>query len=61
MKMSSDKEYSSDYRFIYRKVMINLKSIAIILFFVSFGLLNDLNKNLKNDGDYGLVEHYSKM
>jgi hypothetical protein len=56
--MSSDKEYSIDYRFIYRKVVIVLKLIAIILNVVSIGLLYDLNIKLKN---IDAVEHYSKM
>jgi hypothetical protein len=45
--MSSDKEYSIDYSFIYRKVVIVLKLIAIILSVVSIVLLYGLNIELK--------------
>jgi hypothetical protein len=54
--MSSGKEYSIDYRFIYRKVVIVLKLIAIILSVVSIGLLYDLNIKLKNIYDFQPVE-----
>ncbi len=59
--MSSDKEYSRDYRFIYSKVVIALKLIAIILIVVSIGLLYHFNIKLKNGNNYVLVEYYSKM
>jgi hypothetical protein len=59
--MSSDKEYSRDYRLIYVKVVIVLKLITIILSVVSIGLLYLLNIKLKNVNDSQPVEYYSKL
>ncbi len=59
--MPSDREYSSDYRFIYSKVVIALKLIAIILIVVSIGLLYHLNIKLKINNDYDRVPYFSKI